>query len=100
MWLVDFCFYKVHFRKYGYKQKKIDNSHEIACEKERPIKFLEIKKCLIKDDVTIFVKVYNSIFVLDENGCFIENIQIVYVETSWTFFPFVYPLLVGIKRCS
>jgi hypothetical protein len=39
-----FCFYKVHFRKYGYKQKKIqDNSHEIACGKQRPIKFLEIK---------------------------------------------------------
>jgi hypothetical protein len=49
---------------------------------KRPIKILEIKNCLIKDDVTIFVKVYNSIFVLDENECFIENIQIVCVETS------------------
>jgi hypothetical protein len=51
-------------------------------EKKDPSKFLKIKQCLIKDDVTIFVKLYNSIFVLDENGCFIENIQIVCVETS------------------
>lgn len=55
----------------GINKKFQDNSHEIAHGKKDPSKFLKIKKCLIKDDVTIVVKVYNSIFVLDENGCFI-----------------------------
>jgi len=40
-----FCFHKVHFRKYGYKQIFFqDNSHEMARGKERPIRIFEIKR--------------------------------------------------------